>query len=96
MNRTFTPDLTPEVLDRLRDYAELFREDFRYKSQHAWSGVYLRGLLQDGDRKSIEPMAVTAAPRLLAHLSVALGVSAGALWAAHHLRLGRAAPRRAP
>jgi len=56
MNKTFTPELTPDVLDRLRDYAELYRDDFRYKTQHAWSGVYLRGLLQDGERKSIEPM----------------------------------------
>ena len=56
MKKTYTPELTPEALDRLRDYAELFRDDFRYKTQHAWSGVYLRGLLQDGERKSIEPM----------------------------------------
>jgi SRSO17 transposase len=62
MNKTYTPELTPEVLERLRDYAQLFRDDFRYKAQHSWSGVYLRGLLQDGERKSIEPMA-TRVPR---------------------------------
>src|SRR5262249_61181666 len=62
MNKTYTPELTPEVLDRLRDYAELFRDDFRYKTQHSWSGVYLRGLLQDGERKSIEPL-VARVPR---------------------------------
>src|SRR5512135_203000 len=62
MNKTYTPELTPEALERLRDYAELFRDDFRYKTQHAWSGVYLRGLLQDGERKSIEPM-VARVPR---------------------------------
>ncbi len=62
MNKTYTPELTPEVLDRLRDYSELFRDDFRYKAQHSWSGVYLRGLLQDGERKSIEPM-VARVPR---------------------------------
>lgn len=56
MNKTYTPKLSPEVLNRLREYAAPFREDFRYDTQHAWSGVYLRGLLQDGDRKSIEPM----------------------------------------
>ena len=56
MNRTHTPELTPEVLARLRVYAELFRDDFRHEAQRSWSGVYLRGLLQDGDRKSIEPM----------------------------------------
>jgi SRSO17 transposase len=49
--------LPPEVLQRLRDYSELFRDDFRFKTQHAWSGVYIRGLLQDGERKSVEPMA---------------------------------------
>ena len=54
MNRyeqTFTPELAPEVLERLRDYADHF-----HTSQRCWSGVYLRGLLQDGERKSIEPM----------------------------------------
>jgi SRSO17 transposase len=57
MNKTYTPELPPEVLDRLRGYSELFRDDFRYKVQHAWCGVYLRGLLQDGERKSVEPMS---------------------------------------
>ena len=69
MNKTYTPELTPEVLDRLRDYAELFRDDFRYKAQHAWSSVYLRGLLQDGERKSIEPM-VARVPRPPALLDI--------------------------
>jgi len=62
MNKTYTPDLTSEVLDRLRDFANRFRDDFRYRTQHSWSGVYLRGLLQDGERKSIEPM-VARVPR---------------------------------
>jgi SRSO17 transposase len=57
MNRTYTPELAPEVLERLRDYAEHFHDLYRYPTQFSWSGVYLRGLLQDGDRKSIEPMA---------------------------------------
>jgi SRSO17 transposase len=56
MNKTHTPELTPEVLGRLRDYAQLFRDDFCHESQRSWNGVYLRGLLQDGERKSIEPM----------------------------------------
>jgi SRSO17 transposase len=56
MNKTHTPELTPEVLARLRAYAELFHDDLRHGAQRSWSGVYLRGLLQDGDRKSIEPM----------------------------------------
>ena len=67
MNKTFTPELSPEVLGRLRDYAGLFRDDFRHQSQRSWCGVYLRGLLEDGERKSIEPMAsrVPRPPQLL-------------------------------
>jgi len=57
MNRTYTPELTPDVLDRLSDYAAGFRADFNRPRQAAWCGVYLRGLIQDGDRKSAEPMA---------------------------------------
>jgi SRSO17 transposase len=57
MNKTYTPELAPEVLKRLRDYAEKFQDLYRYPTQFSWSGVYLRGLLQDGDRKSIEPIA---------------------------------------
>src|SRR4051812_34841332 len=57
MNKTYTPELAPEVLLRLQDYAEHFQDLYRYPTQFSWSGVYLRGLLQDGDRKSIEPMA---------------------------------------
>jgi hypothetical protein len=40
--------------------------------------------------ETFRPMAVTPAPRLLAHLCVALFTAAGANWAAHHLRLRRA------
>jgi SRSO17 transposase len=67
MNKTYTPELAPEVLLRLRDYAERFQDLFRYPPQFAWSGVYLRGLLEDGERKSIEPMAsrVPRPPELL-------------------------------
>ena len=57
MNKTYTPELTPDVLLRLRGYADRFQDLFRYNAQFAWSGVYLRGLLEDGERKSIEPMA---------------------------------------
>jgi SRSO17 transposase len=57
MNRTYTPELGPDVLDRLADYAAGFRDDFNRPRQAAWCGVYLRGLIQDGDRKSAEPMA---------------------------------------
>jgi SRSO17 transposase len=57
MNRTYTPELAPDVLDRLAEYAGHFRDDFNRPRQAAWCGVYLRGLLADAERKSIEPMA---------------------------------------
>jgi SRSO17 transposase len=57
MSKTYTPELAPEVLNRLRDYAGHFRDLYRHAPQFSWSGVYLRGLLEDGERKSIEPMA---------------------------------------
>src|SRR5215207_4969878 len=57
MNRTYTPELAPDALVRLAAYAASFRDDFNRPRQAAWCGVYLRGLIQDGDRKSAEPMA---------------------------------------
>ena len=56
MNRTFTPTLSPGVLSRLEAYADVFPGNFPMRRQAQWSLVYLRGLLQDGERKSIEPM----------------------------------------
>src|SRR4051795_12005764 len=42
---------------------------YRHAPQFAWSGVYLRGLLEDGERKSIEPMAARVPlPLDLAHI----------------------------
>ncbi len=66
MNRTYTPELAPEVLDRLASYANRFRDDFDRPRQAAYSGVYLQGLILDGDRKSIEPLSrkVTLPPDL--------------------------------
>jgi SRSO17 transposase len=57
MNRTYTPELNPDVLDRLAAFAASFGDDFNRPRQAAWCGVYLRGLITDGDRKSVEPMA---------------------------------------
>src|SRR5690242_12246480 len=66
MSKTYTPELTPEVLDRLKGYADVFRDDFSHQKQALWSGVYLQGLLHDGERKSIEPLSgrVTLPPDL--------------------------------
>ena len=57
MNKTFTPELDAGVLRRLEEYAAHFAEDFNRPRQRAWCGVYLAGLLQDGERKSIEPLS---------------------------------------
>ncbi len=56
MNRTYTPEEDPAVLQRLAEFAASFTEDFPRKEQARWTEVYLAGLLQDGERKSIEPM----------------------------------------
>jgi SRSO17 transposase len=55
--KTYTPDLDLAVLERLRDYAALFAEDFPQAKPARWAGVYLQGLLLDGERKSIEPLS---------------------------------------
>ena len=55
--KTYTPELAPAVLGRLRAYAALFADDFPQAKPALWAGVYLRGLLLDGERKSIEPLS---------------------------------------
>src|SRR5947208_2251338 len=55
--KTYTPELDPAVLDRLRDYALLFSDDFPHAKPAQWASVYLQGLLIDGERKSTEPMS---------------------------------------
>jgi SRSO17 transposase len=64
--KTFTPDLEPAVLERLREYAAHFAPDFPQSKPARWAGVYLHGLLTDGERKSIEPRSrrVTLPPDL--------------------------------
>jgi SRSO17 transposase len=57
MSKTYTPELTPDVLRRLEGYAAQFRDDFRLERPARWAPVYLAGLIQEGERKSIEPLA---------------------------------------
>src|SRR4051812_28656803 len=62
MSKTYTPELTPDVLDRLVAYADVFRDDFSHKKQATWGAIYLQGLLHDGERKSIEPLPARVPP----------------------------------
>src|SRR5262245_29412573 len=55
--KTYTPELSPAVLGRLRDYAGLFADEFPHARPALWASVYLQGLLIDGERKSIEPLS---------------------------------------
>src|SRR4051794_38713436 len=55
--KTSTPELDLAVLDRLRDYATLFADEFPHPRPARWASVYLQGLLLDGERKSIEPLS---------------------------------------
>lgn len=50
-------DLEPDVLERLHDYVGELAEGFERITRHYWAGVYLQGLLLDGERKSIQPLA---------------------------------------
>jgi SRSO17 transposase len=45
------------TLERLDDYVGLFRPVFRRREQLRWASVYLQGLLQEGERKSVETLA---------------------------------------
>src|ERR671936_764861 len=55
--KTYTPKLDSAVLRRLRDYAAVFADDFPQAKPARWTGVYLQGLLLDGERKSVEPLS---------------------------------------
>jgi SRSO17 transposase len=49
------------VRGRLVEFAGEVFASMRRKDQRAWGEVYLRGLMLDGKRKSIEPMAARLA-----------------------------------
>jgi SRSO17 transposase len=57
MGQTVTPDLDPDVLERLHAYAREFRPLFQRIDQYLHGRTYLHGLLLDGERKSIEPLS---------------------------------------
>ncbi|MFI1870014.1 IS701 family transposase [Streptomyces jumonjinensis] len=52
-----TPDEIVAVRGELEDFAAEVFEPFARNDQRRWGQVYLRGLLTDGQRKSVEPMA---------------------------------------
>ena len=52
-----TPAKLRRVRGRLVDFAGQMFEPMPRKDQRRWGEVYLRGLMLDGKRKSIEPMA---------------------------------------
>jgi len=52
-----TPELDADVLERLESYAWRFRPLFPRSDQFRQGGIYLHGLLLDGERKSIQPLS---------------------------------------
>ena len=48
-----------ELIDELQAYHAIYSPLFQRREQRYWSGEYLRGLLLDMPRKSIEPMMLT-------------------------------------
>ena len=50
-------ELDPEVLERLEDYVAQLAAAFGLITRRYWAGVYLQGLMLDGERKSIQPLA---------------------------------------
>src|SRR3954447_19650410 len=57
MSKTYTPELDPRVLQRLDAYSARFRDAFGFQRPAHWCPVYLAGLIQEGERKSIEPLS---------------------------------------
>ncbi len=48
--------------DELETWLRPFLEQFSHKKQAWWAPFYLRGLLGEGRRKSVEPLAERVAP----------------------------------
>ena len=57
MSGAAVAELDVAVLERLDEYASEFMADFGLIIRRYWAGVYLQGLMLDGERKSIQPLA---------------------------------------
>ena len=84
--------MTEKQIAKSRQRLEQFLEDLlepvgRTERRH-WGGVYVRGLLQDGERKSIEPMAARMRDGNVQAMQQFVGQSPWQ-WAEVWARLGR-------
>jgi SRSO17 transposase len=50
-------ELDPDILERLEDYVAQLAAGFGRITRRYWAGVYLHGLMLNGERKSIQPLA---------------------------------------
>jgi len=50
-------ELEADVLERMQDYVAQLAAGFERITRHYWAGVYLHGLMLDGERKSMQPLA---------------------------------------
>jgi SRSO17 transposase len=50
-------ELGADVLERMQDFVAELAAEFGRITRRYWAGIYLHGLLLDGERKSIQPLA---------------------------------------